>query len=89
MVLTCACGKCDTSEVESKGELLELCLKTSHDEAVKSTNALWRSRIQKRIDELKESIEGFRIDISNGVERDVELFNQLKVVKHELEGLLK
>ena len=89
MALTCACGKCDTSEIERKGELLELCLKTSHDEAVKATNALWRSRIQKRIDEL--FIERAKIidigDIDWEYKHQEILLKEARI--SELEGLLK
>jgi hypothetical protein len=63
--------------------------KTWLAEGQKREKELWRSRIQKRIDELQEAIEGFELDISNSVECDLELFSELKIVKHELEGLLK
>ena len=39
--------------VNQLGEIIDI----SQNEAVKATNALWRSRIQKRIDELSEEKE--------------------------------
>lgn len=72
--MACACGKCDTFEIEKY-------IRISYDGAVKSTNALWRSRIQKRIDYFaKEQIK----TNNSGNKRLI-----ASVIKAELEGLLK
>ena len=73
MALTCACGKCDTSEIERDAGLLELIIKTTTEETTKAVNLLWRSRIQKidvsnrldtEFDKLEEIIE--EVSLLNG-----------------------
>jgi hypothetical protein len=81
MALTCVCGKCDTSVIRDKAKVLEELFETTRREQEKASNLLWRSRIQKRIDELTEEHR----KASWGTINTYVLEERIK----ELEGLLK
>lgn len=82
--------------MRDKERQLEQVIKTSHDEAVKATNALWRSRIQRinAVERLRVEYEKLEeildVPISKAVKDDIcGVQARINDLKKELEGLLK